>query len=266
MLKIKHLILLLFLTGAQFLSAISLSDLDGMAAEDFPKSKTIRWTEEGTAGLTLLPEFDGADEIIERYNSFKPELAIQRIYRIDLPGRYSVGTSEGRRVLFTDLVNIFGNPETAVGYSYHSATREKDIVLFEENYISNKRGRRQDPFSYTPGTLESEISYYQYMDEANFSGTVIEQKISVGDNYLNYTSINLKTIWFTVIPVIGKGDTRNEILIFTRKGYLYIYNCTQVKEEPLVANIGLPIHLPSMFGKRMDIMVDWIGDQLSLAE
>ena len=84
--------------------------------------------------------------------------------------------------------------------------------------------------------------------------TVFEQAILVNDSFLSYQSTNIETIRFFIFPVVKKKGTRNGLLFFTDKEYLYIYNCTQVFKEPAVKNLGFPIHLPSMVIKRVDVM------------
>ncbi|MCK5198357.1 MAG: hypothetical protein KAR21_08405, partial [Spirochaetales bacterium] len=247
--KYFTIIMLLFSLSAG-LAAESPADLGNRPDDDFPLSKTIYRDGDSTPELTLLPDVPGAEVIRERFLSYKPEITIQRIYRIKLSELFSGDTADQRVSLFTEIVNIFGKPETQVGYTYHSATRDKDIVLFEESYISDKRGKQISGFSYTPNTLPGKIDYYQYIDEANFAGSVFDQKIIVEDDFLRYQSTNIKSLKFFIIPVLKKEGTRNDILFFSSGEYLYIYNCAQVLKEPAVKNLGFPIHIPSMFRKR----------------
>jgi len=230
--------------------------------EEYPLSNSISRKDTDPYRLSLLPDLQVSSSIIQRFNDYHPAITVERLYRIGLSEKYSRNTPESQLALFTAIVNIFGNPETQLGYTYHSATRDKDIELFEESYISNKRGKEISGFSFTSNSLPSKIDYFQYIDEANFSGTVFEQKIIIGDDFLNYQSTNMKSLWYFIIPILKKEGTRNEVLFFTSGQYLFIYNCTQVLKEPAVKNLGFPIHLPSMFKKRMDVMTRWLGDQL----
>ena len=259
----KYLIIFTLLFSFSIeLIAESLASLIDRSGDDYPLSKTIYWEDGSIPELSLLPDIPGAGAIRERFLSYKPEITVQRLYRIKLPELFSGNTEEQRRSLFTSIVNIFGKPETQLGYTYHSATRDKDIVLFEESYISTKKGKQIPAFSYIPDTLPEKIDYFQYIDEANFSGSIFEQKIIVGKDFLSYQSTNIKSLWYFIIPVLKKGGTRNEVLFFSSGQYLYIYNCTQVLKEPAVKKFGFPLHLPSMFRKRMDVMVEWMEDHL----
>ncbi|ADK83323.1 DUF6675 family protein [Sediminispirochaeta smaragdinae] len=250
--------LILFLAMGTPLFAVPFSLLSDHPDGDYPLHDTIRWEEGEIPILTLLPDVPGADALRERFFDYRPEVTVQKLYRIKLPAQLDLSDRE----LFTAVVNVLGTPETQVGYTYHSSRRDEDVVLFEETYISDKKGKRKDSFSYTPEDVPQSISYYQYVDEANFSGTVLKEEIEVGDDFLSFRSTNIERMWYAIVPVLKAGGTRSEMLMFTADGYLYVYSASQVEEEPGARKLGVPIHLPSMFGKRMDVMATWVEDQL----
>jgi hypothetical protein len=265
----KRLLISLFIGIAIFINlslvsiwAIPFSINNELSDEEYPLSNTVRLGIDDPI-LAISPDFPGANDIINRFNEYSPAVTKERFYKIKLTQEYS--DTQSLKGLFLKIINAFGNPETIVGYTYFSSTRDKDIVMFEKSYISDKRGKQIEGFSFNIDNLPGEINYYQYVDEANFSGTVSKQKIIVDDNFLSYQSINIKSIWYYFIPVMKKGGTRNEVLFFVSDQYLYIYNCTQLLKEPAITNLGFPIHLPSMFRKRMDVMVRWLEDQLNLS-
>ena len=235
--------------------ALPLTRFTEIPDSEFPLRDTVRWEKELIPVLTLLPDVLGADKIRERFSAYKPELTIQKLYRIN-----SLSDQElTNRELFTVVSNILGAPETQVGYTYHSPTKDKDVVLFEESYVSDKRSRHKDGFSFTTVTLPETISYYQYVDEANFSGTVLKQYIEISKDFLSFRSTNTERMWYTIIPVLKAEGTRSEMLVFITGGVMYVYSVTQVEKESAAKKFGLPLHLPSMFGKRMDV---WLEDRL----
>lgn len=245
------------------LTAVPLAFLLDHPSEDYPLGETVRWEGDDAPLLALLPNVPGAQAVTKRFFAFKPEITVERFFRMDLPPKYALDTSAGRRLLFTDIVNSFGNPDTQVGYTYHSATKKREVVFLKKSYISNRQGRRQDPIQFTPFELPSQISYYQFIDEAMLSGSVFRQTLVVGDSFLNSLSINENQLWFGIFPVIGSRDIRNELLAFIHDNQLYLYSCTQLAKEPMAKKLGLPLHLPSMFTKRMDVIARWLGDQLA---
>lgn len=230
---------------------------------EYPIADTVEWEKGSIPILSLLPDVPGSEIIRNRFFTYRPEVTVQRLYRIPLNKNIQTAPDKNRQKLFLDIINAFGNPEDQVEYKYHSSTRDKDINLFEESYISNKDGERQPTFSFSLENVPERIEYYQYVDEANFSGTVLKQTITLGEDYLTFHSTNTKRMWVTIIPVMKAEGSRNELLAFVDDGYLYIYNSSQIAEVPAAKKLGLPIHLPSMFRKRMDVMKDWLTNQIS---
>ena len=249
------------------LSAESVTSLLSHPAEDYPLSNTIRWDDAEARELLLLPDdFSEADNIYSRFIDYHPQITIERLYRIKLPGEYYASNSESRLILFTKILNILGKPETLVGYTYHSSRKNKDIILIEESYISNKRGKRIEGFHFTVKNIPEKYSYYQFINDANSKGAVFEQKILVKDKFLGYQSTNIESVKIFIIPVMKNGGTRTEMVLFPSDGYLYIYNCSQILKEPVVKALGISVNVSSMFKKRMDVMAKWIADQLSEPE
>jgi hypothetical protein len=246
------------------LSAFDLNILSSMNADAFPLSGTI-YLEDGETELDILPDMPGSEMVRKRHRAYAPEVTVQKLYRLPVPEAYTSAAldKELAVLLFTQVLDAFEKPETQVGYTYHSSRKDKDIPLFEESYISNKKGRKQDSFRYHSQDLPLSFEYYQFVDEANFSGTVLQQRVEVTKEYFSFQSTNTERMWVSIIPVLGSEGMRNEMLMTLHDTWLYVYNCTQVKEEPSAAKtMGLPIHLPSMFGKRMDVMAQWLTDRL----
>lgn len=250
------------LSLCMFLIAHSAFSLPLQAYRDLPDSElpireTVDWEDDRPApDLSLLPNVPGARQLESRFLEYRPEVTVQKIYRI------SLGEEMAQEKLFAAIINILGRPESQVGYTYHSATRDEDVVLFEESYISNKKGKKAEGFSVEPDNLPNSLSYYQFVDEANFSGTVLRQRIEKGEGYLSFRSENTERMWYAIIPVLKAGGVINDMLIFPDGDTLYVYSTTQVEKVPAAKKIGLPLHLPSMFGKRMDVMAQWMEEQL----
>jgi len=257
------ILLILTFSGISNLTAETSSNLLNRSGEEYPLSNTVTMEDSEVFRLLLLPDSPASAGIIQRFTNYQPEITVERLYRIDLPVKYSDNTPEIQHLLFTDIINILGKPETQVGYTYHSSRKDDDVALFEELYISNKKGKQIPGFVFSIDTLPKDFSYYQYVDEANFPGTVFEQNILVADNFLNYQSTNITTVRLFIFPIVKKKGTRNEVLFFISRNYLYIYNCTQLLKEPVLNSIGFSVNMPSMFRKRMDVMAEWLEDEIS---
>jgi hypothetical protein len=268
-------------------------------AEDFPLSETVEWNGDEIPVLSILPDVPGAAEIRDRYFTYKPEITVHRLYKVDVPGAFSAdstatnaktgagatatadaqgqgseksgpneaGPNEAggapKEVLHIFL-NILCDTDSQTGYTYHSSRRDKDIELIEKSYRVNEKGRRIEDLSFpVDGPLPETVEFRQYIKEANFGGAEFLQKIKLGKNYISYTSTNLERLWFSIVPLIGSEGIRNEYLAFQYRGQWYLYMASQVKEMPTINKIlGEPVHIPSFYGKRMDVAKEWLTDQL----
>lgn len=261
LLKISNILLIFFLSVSSIYS-VPLELITENGKQDFPFYETVEWEDDTIPILDLLPDVPGSEIIRDRFFTYKPKVAVQRLYRFEL--RNSIDSSVKKKRLFVSILNAFGDPENQEEYTYHSATRDKDIKLIEDTYICDKKGNRENTFTYSEKNIPSEIEYYQYVDEANFSGQIFRQKIQINENYLTFHSTNTERIWVSILPILAPKETRNELLAFIEDNYLYIYNSTQIVKVPAARKLGLPIHLPTMFKKRMDVMTEWLTDELSL--
>ena len=65
---------------------------------------------------------------------------------------------------------------------------------------------------------------------------------------------------------LEKNITEDQRIIGSIKSNMLLIGPTGVGKTYIIKliakKIGVPLHLPSMFGKRMDVMVQWLSDSL----
>ena len=260
--KIFALVFSLVLVSGSY--AVSVESLADHPDKDYPLSHTIRWEEGKAPELKFLPDLSFSGDIYRHFMQSHPEISVERLYRIDMSAKYGRDISDKEKLeIYTEITNILGKPETQKGYKYHSSRKNEDVVLFEELYISTKDGKTIPGFSFSPSKLPKELSYYQYVDEINFSGAVFKQNIKVSDDSISYESTNIEPIKLFVFTISKKRSVKTDVIFFISGNYVYIYNLTQVLKEPSVKKLGIPIHIPSMLKKRMDVMALWLEDKIS---
>ena len=253
--NIITIVLIFFFTfGLTSLAADTLAQLANHPSADYPLFARINWKEGPAPAQKLLPaDAPGAQELRTRFTDYRPEITVEQFFTIPIPAGFSVSSLEEKRRLFTKVVNIFGNPQTQVGYTYYSSTRDKNISLFEDSYICDSRGKKQNAISYTAQNLPAQINYYQYIKEANFSGTIMSQSINTTPDYINIRTTNNENMRYSIIRIMDTGGMRTDLLVFPFENKLCVYYCTQIKKEPSVKQVfGVTIHLGLMFEKRMD--------------
>jgi hypothetical protein len=262
---LRRFVLFTFLLAALPAGAETLSSLLSRPPERYPLSNTVEWENRSDPSrpapvLELLPDVPGAREIRERFLAFKPVITVEQFFWIPLPPGYSAPGENLR--LFTRLANIFGNPESQTNYTYHSARRKREIPLFEASYICDSRGRRLAPLSFSVGQMPGNFTYKQYVDEANFSGTVMSQRLLVTAEYFLFSSVNDETLRYSILPVLNRGEMQSELLVYPYGDKLCVYSLTEVKEFRVRQVMGVDIRLDLMFEKRMETGAHWVRDQL----
>jgi hypothetical protein len=111
--------------------------------------------------------------------------------------------------------------------------------------------------------MPGEFSYRQYVDEANFSGAVMSQRLLVTGEYFLFSSTNDETLRYSILPVLNRGEMRSELLVYPYGENLCVYSCTEIKEFRVRRVMGVDIRLDLMFEKRMETMAAWVRDQLA---
>lgn len=247
----------LFIITAGFSFSLDLSSFDDA---QFPLINNIEWKTGTVPDLTLLPDVPGSSLVVQRFRDFKPEITVERLYRI------RVSRALSQETVFLILAHIFGNPGTQTKYLYNSYQRKKDIPLIEEAYICNERGKKLGPLVFTRDDIPGTYRYYQYIDEANFSGIVMRVALDITDDYFYVKSENTESLRYGIFPLLSKESMRTDNFIFIIDDTLYVYSLTQLKEDVKIKKIGPYTIRPfGMFGNRMDVMADWVRGEFLLA-
>jgi hypothetical protein len=249
-----------------FLFAVSLFSLEvdvlkSFDVSEFPLTHNIEWKDGAKPELDLLPNVPGTERIQQRFSSIKPEITVEKLYKIPLGSNTSMNTQD----VLVKLANIFGNPEAQTKYLYDSSNRNQRIPLIEEAYICNSRGKKLSPLTFVLSDIPGTFEYYQYVDEANFSGMVVNLSLNITDQYVYIISENVESLKLFIFPLIPKESIYMDNFMFVEDGNLYVYSITQLKEDIKIKQIGsMTIYPAGTFGKRMDVMGDWINGELAL--
>src|SRR6056297_2439522 len=91
------LFLIFFFLVSAFGYTVPFSDLAEKPDSDYPLSDTVRWEKGMIPILNLLPDVPGAASIRNRFFNYRPEVTVQRLYRLPLADHVDVGSTEGRR-------------------------------------------------------------------------------------------------------------------------------------------------------------------------
>jgi len=253
-------------------SAVPLSSI--LDKHELPASETIEWTnDEKLPILNLLPDANGAGQVRESFFTYRPEITVQRLYRMEIDALKKLESDE----VLLHLVNILCDTDSQTGYKYRSSRRDKRIELIEESYRVDNDDNKTDDLHF--GSLAeagvekiqkvpadqplASIEFRQYIKEANFRGAIFEQVIYIGKDWIRFTSTNEERLWVKIFPLMKAKGFRNEFFLFKEEGNWYVYGSSQIESMPTLNQLfGEPVHLPSMYRKRMDVYKAWMRDQL----
>lgn len=253
----KLAVLFIFIYSSLSLFSLEIDSIRSLDDSQFPLIHNIEWKTGGEPELELLPEVPGAGQVRQRFSGFRPEITVERLYRIPL------NSDVNTREVFVTLANIFGNPETQTKYLYESFQRKKEVPLIEEAYICDHRGKKQPPLVFTPAGIPGTFQYFQYVDEINFSGVVMKVVLEITEQFFYVTSENTESLKYGIIPLLSKESIYTDNFVFIYRDTLYVYSITQLKNDVKIKKIGpYTIYPFGMFGKRMDVMANWIRGEL----
>jgi hypothetical protein len=257
--KLTSVIIFIFLLCSLF--SLEIETVRNVNDSEFPLTRVIEWKGGAEPELELVPMVPGTEQVKQRFSEIQPEITIEKLNKIPLRANDFVFAKN----VFLKLANIFGNPETQTKYLYESFLHNESVPLIEEAYICNERGRKVSPLRFSSSDIPGNFDYYQYLDEANFSGMVMKLSMNITDQYFYVRSINIESLKYGIFPVIPKESFFMDNFLFLDDEILYVYTIIHLKKDIPIKNIGpYNIDLGGMFGMRMDIMFNWIKGEFLL--
>ncbi len=153
--KLIAFIISLFLSVSLF--SLDFDSVRFLDDSEFPITHTIEWKNGDKPELALLPEFSGTEQIRQHFLETRPEITVEKLYRIPLEinGRLTV------QDLFLKLANIFGNPATQTKALYNSYLLKKEVPLITKAFICDAKGEELSPLRFSPSDIPGTYNYFQ---------------------------------------------------------------------------------------------------------
>lgn len=256
--KLAALIISLFLSASLF--SLDFDSVKILDDSEFPLTRTIEWKNSDEPELTLLPEISGTAQIRQHFLETRPEITVEKLYRIPLETEGTLNTQD----LFLKLANIFGNPETQTKSLYRSYLLKKEVPLIEKAFICNERGVKLSPLHFSLSDIPGTYNYFQYVDETNFAKVIMNISMNVTEEYYYISLTNTESLKYWIFPVIAKEHLFVENLFFVDNNALYLYSATQLKKDTTIKKIGpYNVNTARMIGNRMNIITGWVEGELA---
>jgi hypothetical protein len=161
-------------------------------------------------------------------------------------------------VSFLDIYNALGKIRDLKGRLYESATRGKEIPLFEDatRIISDKQTTAvPDP---APAyTLPKTDTIHVRLKDVNFGNTFYRAEMSLLENGISYTMTNSKNITYLFVPVMKEGRFIARLYIEPIAEGVLMYSVAGADISDFVSS---KIHVDSAITKRLAVITSWASD------
>ncbi len=210
---------------------------------------------EGSNAWTFTTE--GAKRLGEGFN-----VAVSRL--IPYPENWKE-MSESERQL--EIFNRLRQIRTIQGITYIShRAGDKPKELFNKTYsLSDPEDRKTKYPDPVVDEVPSYLKTYAYLNDTTFDGLVYDIEYQCTDDEIFMNMTNHVTMRFKGIKVLPAQNLSMSVSTFLLEEGIYVYAMANVfDQKPEVHILFWNVHLASSFSRRMDALLNWFEDRVSL--
>jgi hypothetical protein len=163
-----------------------------------------------------------------------------------------------KNVRLVDVYNALSRIQDLKGRVYHSATKDKDVPLFEDaTRIASDR--KTTPIPDPSGTAvvpASEIIFIRLKD-ANFGVSYYRADIATTSSSIICILTNFRSLNFFFVPVIKENNFSAQLYVEPVQEGVMIYSIAGTNVSDFVARY---VDMNSAIKKRLDVLNVWIVD------
>jgi hypothetical protein len=160
------------------------------------------------------------------------------------------------------VYNALGKVRSLKGRLYHSATRDRDIPLFEDaTRIAGEKKNSSIPDPGPVSSIPSSETVYLRIKDANFGNSFYRADLNLADFGISYRLSNFKNLSYLFVPVIKEGKFIAQIYIEPITEGVLIYSIAGADVSDFVSS---KVDMPSAIIKRLAVIVSWIVDGIGL--
>jgi hypothetical protein len=233
--------------------AVLFPDLDESAkAEVFSPNGLLNETEK--SGETppvprLFPPFLSGTGIIDSIMPQNSSFLVESLMVIPLSG-YSEG--------LTGIYNAFSRIGDLQGRRYHSATRDRDVPLFEDaTRIEGPKKLSPIPDAPPVRMMPPETTIFIRLKDINFGNSYYRADIKSNQWGLTFSLSNFRNITYFLIPVIKENKFNAHLYIEPITEGILIYSIAGADISDFISS---RIHMPSAIQKRLAVIMEWVID------
>jgi hypothetical protein len=157
-----------------------------------------------------------------------------------------------------------GKIQDLKGRLYHSATRDKDVPLFED------ADRIQGPSKLTPvpdpenaAVLPETDRIYIRLKDVNFGNSYYQGDISTLSDGLLYSLANFKNLSYGIIPVIRERKFKARFYVEPLAEGVLVYCAATAEVGGFISGV---VDISSAVRKRLEVILGWLIDSIARNE
>jgi hypothetical protein len=164
-----------------------------------------------------------------------------------------------------DLLNIYnalGKIRNLKGRLYHSSTRNENIPLFEDaTRIKGAKSTSPVPDPSDVFTLPDTETVYLRLRDINFGNSFYRAELTAEKTGLRYHLSNFRSLTYLFIPVIKEDNFVTQMYFEPIAEGVLVYSIAGADVSDFIAS---RIDIPSAIRKRLEVILDWVIDGITL--
>lgn len=234
----------------------NLSDLDKETL--IVKNELTRFYYKDEAVGVWLPSAKMSENIKREITNIDPNIGVETIRIMPIPERLGDVSSEERLML--NLYNTIRQVSTIEGIDYYSASRGHTRTFFKEFYVVDKVNSTKklpDPLVKSVPEKDTIIVLQQ---DLTFGKNYSELTYRHADGYISLSIMNMKTMWYGIIPLIAPNNMQIHLIIRPIEDFILFYGNSAVKTT--ISAFGIEKSKTESFQNRIIALYNWFSKQV----
>jgi hypothetical protein len=210
--------------------------------------------------ITLAPQNayvqNMADELVR---SLQPGFFAESLSLVRKPASQARSWTEAERAaLYNEALAL----SSLAGLKYYSASRGETRTFYETSAVVSDSGGKKtlpDPVYAVP---PPELTVYARQKDLSFGDNVYRYDYYARPDSLVFVQENLTTMWYGIIPAIGKNKLRSLVAVLDAEEYLLVYIASAAKTAKVA---GMNDRAGRSFSNRAAALLAWFSGQADKA-
>lgn len=252
----KTALALTLLSLPLFLAAAEEPLISGELYEQLVRGETLSRAHFDASALSLTPKDPYLEKTIaEMTEALAPSLMVESLclYRKPKNARPFLSPGEKTR-LFNGIVSL----STLAGLRYYSASRKEPRLLYEKSVVldSPETKKPLDDPVFTTQTLPAQCTLYARQKDLTFGDNIYRFDFTIQERSVFFTQTNLTSMYYGIIPVLGKNKLRSIVAILDTEGALLIY---MLSMADAISFPGMKNRVGASFASRSEAVLGWFA-------